>query len=323
MIRGIGINCDDDSIDGRLERLTEHLDRAQAAGFSAYEFSIEAANVVRGGRVIDDELARLKDVMLGRPLHYTVHPPCELHLTEPSGLHRQVFRSCLEVTAAIGADVMVYHSAQIALQPTEHETRPLPTPDALADMWRRETSELKLMAREAAQRGVTIAVENRDPHLWEVAALHRHGKAPQDLLTYHQGMRLDLIVQQAQDIAAPNVGVCLDVGHAFLAAPYWRGTDYSTAITEAAPWVRHVHFHDNFGRLDDRAESLRERLVFGEADNHLPPGWGTIPLAEIVAILKAASYDGWLVVELRPRYMDHMAEVAATMRKMIENAALT
>jgi len=216
----------------------------------------------------------------------------------------------------MGAEVMVYHSAQIALRPSDQDVGPLPDVDDLAESWRYETAQLKKLARQAERLGVTIAIENRDPHLWELAALARHNKGAQELITYHQGMRLDLIAQQVAEIGSPNVGLCLDVGHAFLAAPYWT-MDYVFAIRQAARFIRHVHFHDNFGRLDDVAESLAERLVFGEADNHAPPGWGKLPLEQVVSTLVQADYAGWLLVELRPRYMDRLPQIAQTVRNML------
>jgi sugar phosphate isomerase/epimerase len=81
--------------------------------------------------------------------------------------------------------------------------------------------------------------------------------------------------------------------------------------------VKHVHWHDNFGRLDDRSESLAERLTFGEADNHLPPGWGAIPLAQLLAALTQAGYDGWLTVEIRSRYADALPEIVPAVQRMI------
>lgn len=317
MIRGIGVNCDDAGIDGHLDRLEQDLARAQRAGFDAYELSIEACNVIRGGRLAQDEVNRVKAILARYPLHYTVHPPCTLHLNERSELQRQVFLSCLEMTAQIGASVMVYHSGQMALRPANQDTAALPDAAALQEMWQIESAQLVEMSGHAAQRGVVIAIENRDPHLWELAALARHSKSASDLITYHQGMRLDLLARQLAQIGSPNVGICLDVGHAFLAAPYWPDPDFLAAVRQASPWIKHLHVHDNFGRLDNQAESLSERLVFGEADNHLPPGWGAIPLTQVASILSAAAYGGYAIVELRPRYMDMLPEVAATTRALI------
>ncbi len=316
MIKGIGINCDDEAIDGHLDRLERELDRAREAGFDAYELSLPACNVIRCGRLDSDELNRLAAVLEREPLHYTVHGPMSLQLTDRTGFHEQVFLSCLEATHRIGAGVMVYHSAQLALRPADQDIARLPEAGALVESWRYETEALKRVARQAEKLGVTVAVENRDPHLWEIAALHRHGRNAAELLTYHQGMRLDLIAEQVRAVDSPNVGICLDVGHAFLAARYWA-TDYLAQIREIAWQVQHVHWHDNFGRLDDRCESLSERLVFGEADNHLPPGWGAIPLAKVLSTLTEAGYAGWLTIEIRSRYAHLLPEISGAARTMV------
>ena len=317
MIKGIGINCDDDAVDGHLDRLEDQLEQTHAAGFDACELSLSAVNVIRHGRIDTDEVTRLAAIMGRYPLRYTVHGPMSLRLSDPTGFHEQVFESCLEATHRIGADVIVYHSAQLALRPADQDTGPLPDAAELAASWERETAALRRVARRAERLGVLIAVENRDPHLWEIAALARHGLGSQDLTAYHQGMRLDLIAAQMSAVGSPNVRICLDVGHAFLAAPYW--TDgYLPQIRAAAPLVGHVHWHDNYGRLDDRCESLAERLVFGEADNHLPPGWGAIPLADVLSALLQAGYGGWLTVEIRSRYMHLMPVVARSVREMIQ-----
>jgi sugar phosphate isomerase/epimerase len=316
MFRGIGMNCNDEIIDGHLERLEQDLENVQQAGFDADEFSPVAFPIVHHGQIYQPELDRVKAVLARYPLHYTVHPPCELRLTEPTGLGRQVFRSYLELTAQIRAEVMVYHSAQIVLRAADEDTTDLPDAAGLRALWEIETSALSEMAAEAAQRGILIAVENRDPHLWELAALQRHGKSVQDLATYHQGMRLDLIRDQVKQIASPNVGICLDVGHAFLAAQFLPG-DYLSTIRGVAPFIKHLHFHDNFGRLDDWAKSRFERLAFGEADSHLPPGLGKIPLRHVLTILKRTGYAGWVLLETRALHFDHLKEIAATVRAMI------
>jgi hypothetical protein len=47
----------------------------------------------------------------------------------------------------------------------------------------------------------------------------------------------------------PNVGMAMDVGHLYIAARD-MGFDYLEGISQAAPWIRHVHISDNFGNLD-------------------------------------------------------------------------
>ena len=60
MIRGIGINCGDEVIDGHLDRLERELARVQQAGFDAYEFSAVAFSVIRNGQINQAQLDRVK-----------------------------------------------------------------------------------------------------------------------------------------------------------------------------------------------------------------------------------------------------------------------
>ena len=95
------------------------------------------------------------------------------------------------------------------------------------------------------------------------------------------------------------------MAHLYLASQT-LGDDYLTAVSTAAPWVRHVHINDNFGKLDAGHDAETSRLPYGEADLHLPPGWGAIPLAEAFARLEG--YEGDIVLEIKAPYRDHLAE---------------
>jgi len=311
MIRGIASNVDAASVDGDPERLSDALARRVAAGYAGAELAIECFNAVRAGNTVPEEIDRARAVLGRFPLRYTIHGPCGLNLTRHPERASRVMSACLHVAAALGAEVYVYHSGQIALHDAALGLRALPSERELDLLWEAETEALRPHALGARELGVMLTVENRDPHLWEIAALARQGRGAEDLIIYHQGMRLDLLAAQVTALDTSSVGICLDVGHAFLAAPYWPNADYLGGIRAAAPWVRHVHLHDNFGILDDVSESLSERLLLGEADNHLPPGWGCIPLRETMGILDSAEYRGWVVTEIRPRYEAHLADALA------------
>jgi sugar phosphate isomerase/epimerase len=318
MIKGIGINCHDSLIDGSLELLGGELAKAEEAGFDAYELSALACNVIRNGRIEREELERVR-ALLGRSgLRYTMHGPNSLRLGEGSGLHEQVFLSCLEYARAVGAEALVYHSAQMLLRAADQETRGLPSAEEIEESWQLETEALRRVGERAGELGVLIGVENRDPHRWELAALKRNGGDPKELASYHQGMRLDLLAKQVGEVNSEYVGICLDVGHAYLASPYCPGS-YLDQIRAAAPFVRHLHWHDNFGRLDEGCDSLAERLVFGEADCHLPPGLGSIPLREVWGILADAGYGGWMTVEIRPRYAAEMGSIPGSIRRALSS----
>jgi len=116
----------------------------------------------------------------------------------------------------------------------------------------------------------------------------------------------------------PNLGLTLDVGHLFLAA-HQVGFDYLQAIRQAAPYVRHLHASDNWGRLGGPIDSLNHRVPFGEGDVHLPPGWGAIPHAK--ALKQLPDYEGFLILEIRPRFYEHLAEALDTTRQIVHQAA--
>ena len=181
----------------------------------------------------------------------------------------------------------------------------------------REVAALRKLAPIAADLDVTIAMENGDPHLWEYAVLIKNGKSPDELAKYHGRLRTSAIVAQAEAVDHPSIGITLDLGHLYLAAQA-LGDDYLEAISVAAPWVRHLHINDNFGKLDVGTAYEGYRLPYGEADLHLPPGWGAIPFAEAFARLNA--YEGDIILEIKERYRDHLDEALEnTKRILLEN----
>ncbi len=319
MVCGIGIDTDPGDLDGDLGRLEARLERFVALGFDSVELTIAGTNVIRGGSINEREMDSLLHVTGRYRLQYSCHAPNSLNVAASRNLdtHIKAFVACLEVCQRVGAHVLVYHSGQTTLEHPRLEFGGLPTPSDLERRWQAETARLREMAQVAGELGVTIAVENRDPHLSDLMMLAQFGVPESELVTYHQGTRLDLLAQQLTAIDSPHVGLTLDVGHAFLAAPFWRGTSFLAAIEGCAPWVRHVHLHDNFGQLDDVAETDWERLTLGEADNHMPPGWGRIPLAEVLLILHHAGYDGLLSMEFCPRYQHYAGEALATVRATV------
>jgi sugar phosphate isomerase/epimerase len=76
--------------------------------------------------------------------------------------------------------------------------------------------------------------------------------------------------------AISNIGVCLDTGHAHVARTL------ETMLDVLAPFLCMVHAHDN------RAHS----------DEHLPPGEGGIDWTRFASGLKAARFNGLVVLEL-------------------------
>lgn len=76
----------------------------------------------------------------------------------------------------------------------------------------------------------------------------------------------DMLVQIAAGVDDPRFGLCLDVGHANTRVSETPPLDW---IAPMAPWLRHVHLHNNNGDWD-----LHDAL-----------GQGMIPMPDILAAL--------------------------------------
>lgn len=322
-ITGIGINGDAGHLGGSLAQLAEDLAFFQRCSFDAVELSSHGLDVVINGRLRQPQVDRVRAIVERFDFVYTVHAPDRLNLAFPQKgsagaaelAHEQdVFVACLDFCAAIGAGVMVYHSGLIALQQAAFGLEALPGDEALERAREQEVSALRALMPLAAERGVVVAMENRGPCLWEVAALVRAGLPANQLLKYHAGIAIPDLVRQVEAVNHPNLGLTLDFAHLFLAANHC-GFDYLEAIQQAAPYVRHLHGNDNCGRLSGVFDSLIDRISYGDGDLHLPPGWGTIPHVEALAQLP--DYEGLYVLELHPRFYEHFLEALKTMRRII------
>lgn len=315
-IHGLGINVPDNVIDGRRQVLVDWLSNVERVGYSVAELSIPSLNVIFNGELIRSRLEAVRRSIARFDLRYSVHAPGRANLAFGSDpdLEYRVLESCIRFTHAIGARVLVYHSGLQALDAARTGTASLPSDEELAGGAEREAAALRKLAPIAADLGVIISMENGDPHLWEYAVLLRDGKAASDLAKYHARLRTSAIVAQAQAVNHPNVGITLDLAHLHLAA-HALGDDYLEAISIAGPWVRHLHINDNFGKLDTGFDSEGDRLLYGEADLHLPPGWAAIPFADAFARLK--EYEGDIVLEIKERYQDHLGEALENARQIL------
>lgn len=68
----------------------------------------------------------------------------------------------------------------------------------------------------------------------------------------------------------PGFGVCLDLGHWHSFGGGHANADLGHWIKTLAPWLRHLHLHDNTG----------------QSDHHLGMGKGAIPWAKLFALLR-------------------------------------
>jgi sugar phosphate isomerase/epimerase len=108
----------------------------------------------------------------------------------------------------------------------------------------------------AGDLGVSLAVENGTDPGATVAALHR---------------LIDLL-------GSPNVGICIDIGHANLfSAP-------AADLAAAGDRLLSLHVHDNDGA----------------SDQHLVPGGGSVEFPAVRSVLKTSRFSGICTFEVGP-----------------------
>ena len=316
-INGIGLAVGVSAGRGRMQRLEETLAHVQGLGYQLVELSFSSLGILFDGEVRPEPLADLVAVTRNFNLRYTVHGLNRLNLAYDSrhDLSRRILAAQLQVAGAVGASVLVYHSGLQALDGVRYGVRRTLLSEAeLAEGAKREVAALRDLGQIAADSGVMIGMENGDSHLWEHNIIAHFGLPREALSIHHARLHIPPIVRQLEAIDHPAVGMTLDIAHLHIAA-HDMGFDYLDAVAEAAPWVRHLHANDNFGRLDTGFDSEPDRWPYGEADIHLPPGWGSIPYAEVFARL--GDYVGDLILEIKDGFADYLDESLATMTKLV------
>jgi inosose dehydratase len=89
------------------------------------------------------------------------------------------------------------------------------------------------------------------------------------------------------------VGLCLDTGHAT-----FGGGDAAALVERYTGRIRHVHFKDCSRAIAERART--EEWDYVTAVRHgvfCELGQGQVDFGGVLGRLRAAGYDGWIVVE--------------------------
>lgn len=317
-IQHIGISGDTIGSSARLKHLEESLAQFAGLGFTMVEIDPTPFSLVVNGEIRRPQLANFAAVLRNFALRYSVHGLSRLNLAyDPRHeLCRQIMRGQIEICRVIGASRLVYHSGLQALDLAHYGVqRSLLSDEELAAGAQQEIAAFRALAPLAVEAGVIIGMENGDSHQWEHNLMAQFGRPRAELAKHHARLRIGPIARQLEAINHPNVALTLDIAHLHIAA-YDLGFDYLAAVREAAPWVKHLHANDNFGRLDWGFDTEHDRWAFGEADIHLPPGWGSIPYAEVFACLP--DYEGDLILEIKPDFQDYLREGLETMRQILQ-----
>ncbi|MCC6792986.1 MAG: sugar phosphate isomerase/epimerase [Thermomicrobiales bacterium] len=288
--RGFGYTVEDM---GNPDQLDRQLHVVAEAGFTYAEIDPQYWDVWHNGRVATRNLSRFAEVTERHRdrLRFSMHGPFQVNLFDLSNpeLHERLLVAGIEVAAAIGAEVMVYHPG--------HRTRPPAGANAtMFELMERERNALSTAAEIARAAGVAITVENMPGEM---------GHA------YSYAIWPDKLAHQVAMIGHPAVGVCIDFGHLYLASR-WYGFDLLERVQELAPLTNHYHVQDLFGvgDIENNAPEL------GSGDMHLPPGWGAIPFDDLFSATRFP-LDPVFNVELwGTRFLPHAESVLTEIRRL-------
>lgn len=202
------------------------------------------------------EVGRLAgDLGLKMVGHTAWHLPIASPFPEIQEQAREMYRRGLDCFADAGVELVNVHPDQRIPMHNRQQ------------VVKKNAEALGLLTQDAAQRGITLMVENLDRMFSDVEDL--------------QGL-LD---------AVPELSFHLDVGHANLRLGM-GGQNRTPALLDAfGERLAHVHLSDNRG---------------GDQDLHLPLGAGTIDWRKMIGALKGAGYDGTVTLEVFSREREYL-----------------
>jgi sugar phosphate isomerase/epimerase len=202
---------------------------------------------------------------------YSFHAPfsAEIDITSMDRERREMalreILAAAQGAAALGAANFIIHPGP--------EIEDKPPQEQIIQGLENAAGVLSQVARFCQKRGMNLVLENLLPHLLF-------------------GRTSDLLWLMGA-LNQPNVGVCLDTGHAHLAG------DLYTAAQKLSGHLRMVHISDNRGKADD----------------HLPPGRGKIDWRRFLTGLEEVGYRGALIMELSG---DNAVDLSAVMEEAVE-----
>lgn len=263
-----------------LSDLGEELDMIQALGVHSIELPTYDMDIVVGGRIRRAQLKALARACMARDVSYSVHGPLAINFMDEAwrlARHFEVLQASLEVAAEVGAENYVIHSGLSPVQQAE----------GIEAAYGRQREWLAKAGDVARDHGLTLCVET----LFAGYKGEGHATSPSRLAT------------ELAMIAHSNVMATLDFSHSYLKLDFdGRREEFIDEVVALAPFARHLHIHDSFGRQDDIwMFSEGERVAYGHGDLHLPVGWGDIPWHDII---DACSFPHGVLfnIELKPRY---------------------
>ena len=238
----------------------------EAAGFAWVQVHSPPQSVLSDPRDVLRHARALRRELDVCGLRLVIHAPDELVAGEPAA--DRALAGLLAHADLAGAELIVYHGANHPIG---------------ADARRRLAEEQRSLRRllpRAEEIGVTLCIENLAPVF---PGPPRLCHAP------------SVVRRLAESLDSPAAAVCLDVGHANIAAAI-AGADTRSFVATGLPRAALIHVHDNFGAR--RRGEWRPGVEPLRLDVHLPPGEGTIPWGDVAPMLRDSGAP--IVLEVHP-----------------------
>lgn len=274
------------------DALDASLSQIAAAGFTHVEVGGgDGSDLIVAGRVNAPRLAQYVAVLdrYRDRFRYSYHGPGQANLFDlgNAGLHERLLQSGLEVASAVGAEVMVVH-------PGQRYPWPAGMGGPMEELRAREREILWRLAEAAGRWGGGIALETMLP------------AGDQNGVGYSYAVWPEQLAAQVEAVDHPALGVCLDTGHLWASAR-WYGFDFLAGVARLAPLVNHFHLVDNAGGAP--APSVYGDTSLGLGDQHLPPGWGDVPFADMLQGIEFPRQPVLMIEIMRERYRPDLADL--------------
>lgn len=276
-ITGTGISAHKRAND--LSDFGDELDMIEALGVESIELPTYDMDIVVGGRIRQPQMDALKRACAGRNLAFTAHGPLAINFMDEAWRlprHLEVLKASLDVAAEVKSINYVVHAG----------VAPLQQANGLEDAYARQREWLAKGGDLARERGIALCVET--------------------LFTDDGSQHTPSAARLAGELSAinhPNVMATIDFSHSYIRLDIeGRRADFLAEVAALAPYAKHLHIHDSFGRQDDIWMFTEgERLAYGHGDLHLPVGWGDIPWE---ALMETCRFPAGVVfnIELKDRY---------------------
>lgn len=216
-----------------------------ASGLSSVELYMPKLGVYKDSVLQKDILGAILDELSTLDLHTSLHAPyfadvptypkdVVVDTANMGDMEFRLMRESIEIAGELGSKAVVLHPGRIN---GNHDAS-----------FSRMISNLQLLAKIAEDCNVMLGLENKE------------GTDPGNLCC--GAAELILAVES---VNSDNLGATFDVGHANLTCG-GDSTKVRSFAKELAPYVVHVHVHDNGGIWTDQYDG----------DEHLAPGAGTI-----------------------------------------------